>query len=487
MNEPCTAQPPTLNFLTDQDKQRLHQAACHILSRVGMDIFHDKALNLLGAVGCALKGQRRVTIPAELVEKAIQSAPKSIKIFDRAGQEAMDLGGRRTYFGTGSDLLYAFDLDTGERRPAVLDDVRRAAAVCQALKNIDFIMSCAHPSDVAAWRAYLASFEAMVLNSTKPLVCTAEGAEDLSQMWAAAAIIRGGEEAARQKPYLIHYAEPTSPLKHSRTSLAKLLFCAAKEIPLVYSPAPIAGSTAPMTIAGHVALGLAECLCGLVIHQLSRPGAPFIMGVGPAVLDMATSQCSYNAPEYYLSYMAVIEMSHHYDLPSWGYAGTSDSQIPDEQAAFEAGVLTYLTTLAGANLNHDVGYLDFGRCGALEFLVMNDDFIGQARRFCQGVPIDDQNLALEVIEKVGPKGTYLAEEHTFQHFRRVQWRPNLLNRQGWDKWRAQGGKSYRQAARERLNHLLSAPPAPPLPPEASERIRAVVEAFRGPSDQGDGH
>ncbi len=205
----------------------------------------------------------------------------------------------------------------------------------------------------------------------------------------------------RAKPYAIYYGEPVSPLQHAVESVDKLLFCAEKSMPVIYSPAPIAGSTAPMTIAGHVAQGLAECFCGLVIHQLKTPGAPFIMGMGPAVLDMATAQCSYNAPEYLLSYIAIIEMSHFYNLPNWGYAGTTDSQIPDEQATFEAGLETFIAEMAGSNLNHDVGYLDFGRTGSLDMIIILNEVIDQVRRLYRGIPVNDDTLALDVIREVG--------------------------------------------------------------------------------------
>ena len=191
---------------------------------------------------------------------------------------------------------------------------------------------------------------------------------------------------------------------------------------VVYSPAPISGSTAPMTIAGHAVQGLSECFCGLVIHQLKAKGAPFVMGTGPAVLDMATVQCSYNAPEYLMAYLASIEMSHFYDLPNWGYAGTSDSQIPDGQASLEAGLLTFMSAMAGSNLNHDVGYLDFGRTGSLEMIVILDEIIDQIRRLYQGIPVNAVMLALDVIGEVGSEGNFLTHEHTLKHLRSTQWK-----------------------------------------------------------------
>ncbi len=310
------------------------------------------------------------------------------------------------------------------------------------------------------------------------MVTTADERGDLAQIWAIAAELRGGEQRLTAEPYILHYAEPASPLKHPRSSIDKLLFCADKRIPLIYSPAPMAGATAPITIAGHVALGLAECLCGLVLHQLRSRGAPFVFGMGPAVLDMATGQSSYNAPEYLMSYMTMLEMIHHFDRPSWGYAGTSDSQIPDEQATLEAGQLTLLATLAGANLNHDVGYLDFGRAGSLQLVVLMDEVIGMLRRIVRGVPVDDENLALEVIAEVGPTGNYIGHQHTMKHFRQTQWRPKLLNRQGREKWQAQGSLTLIERATIRLEQVLAEHQPAALEQQLASRIRAIVEAYQ---------
>jgi len=469
---------PTLTYLSDEDKKNIHQAVLRILSEIGMKIFHDEALALLKAAGCPVEGDRMVKVPAKLLQEAIESAPTNIAVYDRTGRHVMDLGERRSYFGTGSDLIYSLDSKTMQRHPCLLDDVSRAARVADALPNIDFIMSFAHPSEQAPERAYLSSFYAMIANSTKPIVCTAKGRQDLSEMWEIARILRNGEAALQSKPYFIHYAEPISPLKHPFDSLDKLLFCADKSIPLVYSPAPISGSTAPITIAGHVAQGLAECFCGLVIHQLKTRGAPFLMGTGPAVLDMATGQCSYNAPEYLLAYLAVIEMSHFYNLPSWGYAGTSDSQIPDGQATFEAGLLTFMSAMAGSNLNHDVGYLDFGRTGSLEMIVILDEMIDQIRRLYQGIPVNAEMLAVDVVREIGPAGNFLTHPHSLRHLRATQWRPKLTSRMGNEKWQSSGSTTFLERAQKRLHQILESHRPTPLAEDLAMRIQNRVDSFK---------
>jgi len=467
---------PTISFLSSEDKEKIHKAAFQILSEIGMKIFQDEALALLKDAGCRVAEDRMVKIPGDLVQQCIESAPNNIPMYDREGQPAMDLGDHRSYFGTGSDLIYALDSKTGQRHPCVLEDVNRAAKVADALPNIDFIMSFAHPSDFPARRAYLLSFQSMAANSTKPIVAASR--EDLSEMWQIGRILRNGESQLRSKPYFIYYGEPISPLKFPVDSVDKLLFCAEKAIPAIFSPAPIAGSTAPMTIAGHVAQGLAECFAGLVIHQLKAKGAPFIMGMGPAVLDMMTSQCSYNAPEYLLAYMAIVEMSHYYDLPNWGYAGTSDSQIPDGQATFEAGLLTFLSAMAGSNLNHDVGYLDFGRTGSLDMIVVLDEIIDQVRRLYRGIPVDDERLAVDVVKAVGAEGNFLTQMHTLNHLRATQWQPKLISRVGYEKWQSSGRTSLLERGREKLQQILQGHQPVPIPDDQARQIQKRVDQFK---------
>jgi len=468
---------PVLTFLPPENRERILDAALVVLDEIGMQVFSEQACSLLAAAGCPADAQQVFRIPARVVRSAVARAPRSIPVFDRLGRPAMDLGGKRAYFGTGSDLVFSHDAASGARRRCVIEDVACAARAADALGNLDFVMSFAHPTDITPGLAYLASFKAMLENTTKPLVTTAAGRDDLAVMCDMAAAVRGGDGALRERPWILHYAEPISPLRHPAPSLDKLLLCAERGVPVVYSPAPIAGSSAPITVAGHLAQGLAESLCGLVIHQLAAPGAPFLLGMGAAVMDMATGQCSYNAPEYYLAYTGMIEMAHHLGLPCWGYAGTSDSQLPDGQAALESAVENLLSTFAGANLNHDVGYLNFGLTGSLEMLVINDELIGQTRRLARGIPVDDASLALDAIRAAGPGGSFLRQRHTIRNVRKVQWRPGLLSRAGYDNWKARGGLDLLGRASERLAAILRDHRPAPLAPEVAEAIERRYEEF----------
>ena len=477
MTTQFSPQLPHLQILSQTDKEQIYAAALQILDDIGMRVLRPDVLALLQRAGCRVTGDI-VMIAADRVEAALKSAPNNITIYNREDAPVMELGGDRSYFGTGSDLMYNHAPgDASIREFCSLNHVKQAARVADALPNLDFIMSFAHPSEITPYRAYLASFAAMVENSVKPIVCTAAERGDLAAMWEIAKTVRGGAEALAGHPYFVYYGEPISPLKHPSESLDKLLFCAEKRIPVIYSPAPLSGSNAPITIAGHVAQGLAECFCGLVIHQLKNEGAPFLMGMGPAVLDMATSQSSYNAPEYYMAYMAIIDMAHYFNLPSWGYAGTSDSQIPDEQASLESTLSSFIATMSGANLNHDVGYLNFGLTGSLEMMVIGDEIISMIRRMKQGIVVNEETLALDVIREVGHDGHHLVHPHTLKHLRSTQWRPKLISRKGYEQWEQDGSLSLLERARKKLQHILETYQSPALAEEKQHTIQNIVERF----------
>ncbi len=473
-----------LQFLSEEARRDIYLAVLEILGKVGMLVHHDEAKAMLLEAGCSLTADDRVLIPRRLVEQARLSVPPVVDVYDRSGERAMELGGYNSYFGTGSDLMSTYDLETGEHRPSVLEDVRRAARLVDALPHLDFVMSSAHPTDRNPHQAYLLSFQAMLENTTKPLVVTAENAGDLKVMIDIAGVLRGGAEELRQKPYFVVYNEPSSPLVHPVESVDKLLLCADAGVPSIYSPAPLAGATAPITVAGHTALGIAESLFGLVIHQLRKPGAPFLFGIGSAVLDIATAQSSYNDLGYLTGYMCAVEMAKWLDIPNWGNAGTSDSHLPDAQAGMEATQITFLAMQAGSNLAHDVGYLDFGLTCSLEQIVIVDELIAMNRRLLGGVPIDRESLAVETIAEAGPGGHFMASKHTRRHMREVQWRPTILNRQGRDNWLADGGLDLAAKARIKAIDLLATHEAPPLPPHVAAAAERLIAELAAATDQG---
>ena len=463
-----------VTFLSDEQKRRIYDAALGILADIGMKVLHDEGEAVMLQGGCTRDADGLVHVPAALVERARATAPASFTVYDRDGEPAMQVGGRNAYYGNGSDLMHLYDLETGERRLGRLDDVSAAARLCDALPNIDFVMSGAWPDGMDARLTYPRQFNLMIKHTTKPLVMTAGGVETVAPMWRMACELRGGAQALREKPYFIMYNQPVSPLKHPFETVDKLLFCADNGIPSTYCPSPVAGGTAPITVAGQITLGVAEALFGLVMHQLRAPGAAFVIGQGPNTLDMLTSQSSYNSPEFVRAYALEVEMAKWLDLPNWGFSGHTDAQVVDAQAGMEADELVKLSMQLGSNLNHDCGYMDFGLTGSLEELVMVDEFIARDRRLLAEVEVSQETLAVDVLVKVGPGGDFLGQKHTKTHLRANQWRAQLLNRASHERWAEAGGLDLTQKAGVKARELLATHEVPALPDELVARLDAVI-------------
>ena len=478
-NVSTTARVDHMRFLSDTDKRDIYRAALWVLSDVGMVLHHERAVQLLLDAGCRIDSAGRVRVPKRLVEQARDSVPSMIRVYDREGDLAMELGHYNSYFGTGSDLMSTYDVETGEHRPSTLADVARAARLLDALPNIDFVMSSAYPTEVDPNESYLRSYAEMMRNTSKPLVMTAVDGDDLRLMCDVAALLRGGEGNLRDKPYFIVYNEPVSPLAHSVESVEKLLVCAETGVPSVYASAQIMGATAPVTVAGHLVQGIAECLFGMVLHQLSSPGAPFVFGSGLAVLDMSTSQCLYNSVESYLTEMGMVEMAKWLDVPNFGLAGSTDSHLADAQNGLEIAELTLLVMQAGSNLNHDVGYMGFGLTGSLESIVITDEFIGMNRRLMAGIEVTHESLALDVIAAVGPGGSFLGEAHTRKHLRSNRWQPTILNRRSRDNWLLDGGPDLRERARRKALALLGSHEVKPLPADVADALERLFAGSVG--------
>jgi len=470
---PDDAARPNFRLLSEKQIETIHQATLQLLETCGVRVAHPDALDLLRQAGCLVQGEERVLIPGWLVEQCIRSAPSSVTIYDRLGKPAMQLGGRNSYYGMGTDLIRTQALYSGETRPSRLQDVVNAARLADACENIDFIGSFALPGDVPTNLMYLASFKAELENSTKPIFFTAAGKEDLAYMIEMAATVAGGKGALREKPFLIHYSEPTSPLTHSYGALSKLFLCAEQGIPICYTPAAMLGGSAPVTLAGGLVQTNAEALSGIVLHQLKSRGAPIICGMALPALDMKTSCISYSAPEARLGHAACADLYHYYRLPVWSTTG-SDAHTFDGQAMAEHALCLLMASLEGSNLIHDVGYLGQGLLGNPAMLVMCDELISYVKRLMRGFEINAEAIGLESIVQAGPGGNYLTDKRTLQNFRKELWQPDLFNRDNPQAWTKKGGKSQQERVIHRAIQLLETHPVEPMPEEIAAQLAEIA-------------
>jgi trimethylamine--corrinoid protein Co-methyltransferase len=449
----------------------LHEASLEIMARTGMRFYEPEALDLFKTAGATVLDGNLVCIPPHLVEWALGTAPKNITIFDRAGRRAMSLGGYRSYFGVGSDCMHIYDPDTRERRKAVLSDVVNGVRLVDALPNLDFVMSMFLPSDVPQESYERHQMAIMLKETTKPIVYVGTEAESTQRAVEMATIVAGGLPALQRYPFVINYVNVVSAFRHNRGSVKRLLYAAERNLPSIYAPGNGRGTTAPITIAGSLALGNAGQLAGLVLSQIKREGSPFIRSrPSGGKLDMNSLVGLYAAPD---GGPYGWDLAHYYSIPTFGAAGCSDAKVFDAQATAEATLTLFDNGVNGANLIHDIGYLDCAMTGSLELVAFCDDVIGWMRRYMCRLEISEETLALGLIHEVGPDGHFLEAQHTLRHLRE-DWRPRLFDRMSFHRWLGEGAKTLEQRANQMVREIIAEHRAEPLPPEVAGRLDDAI-------------
>ena len=470
---------PRLRVFNHEQVLAIHAAALEILEKVGFKMEHAGALEMLTDAGCQVVEGDRLRLPAHLVEAALDSAPKQIALYDQRGNQAMSLVDGNCFYGTGSDATFTVDLVTGERRRVVLQDVTNFARLVDGLKNIDFVMSMGNPENVPVEDIYVHVFAEMVRNTNKPIVFVADSGRDISKIHQIACQVVRGEEELRNRPFLLNYSEAISPLRFPENVIEKLIFCAQKGIPICLPSGSNAGGGAPVTLAGAMALGIAENMVGLVVHQLAGRGSPFLFGPNVSTLDMKSTVVSYGCPEWSLTQAALADMRDElYGLPIWAYAGASDAKVMDAQAGAEAMFSIITSMLSRCNVVHDVGFLEYGNTSSLEMVVMADELIAMSRFLTEGIRVDQETLALEAIERVAggePGSIFLMDDHTFEHFMQAQFLPLLLDRSRYDLWKEAGGTNLYQRCNLEARRILAEHQVEPKPNGIIKGINRILQ------------
>ncbi len=464
-----------LEVLSEDQIKKILEASMEILESTGV-VYHDEeALEIMENAGCFVE-DNRVKIPARLVDQAISSAPSKVTLSNsRTRERVMELTGNNAYFGTGSDTPKFIDPYSGDRITASKETVSMATKTIDSLENLDFVMSLGIVQDVPQPVYDRHQFQAMVLNTSKPIVITANDVEGYADIIEMCEVVVGGEDELKNNPFMTLYAEPISPLQHAEDAAQKLVLAGKKSLPVVYTPCIMAGGTVPATLAGAMATGLAESLSGLVLNQQTNAGNPFIMGGVFTIMDMNTTIFSYGAPEFHLMQAGLADVSNYLDIPMFGTCGCSDSKVVDEQAAIEDALSIVMTAQSGANLNHDVGYIEHGNAASLENLVISDELIGFARRIVRGIEVNDDTLATDIIDKVGPGGHFLGEEHTMKYFKEETWYPELFQRVFYDNWEMEGEKTLFERANEKVKDILENYEPEPLPDDVVKKLDDIVK------------
>ena len=418
---------PRMRVLSDSQIKEIHLAACEILEKTGSLIHNKEAQELLHGHGALVDDNNLVRIPHALVDRALGTVPERFVLCNRDGERKYKMESGKTHFSPLVDNIDIIDPHTRQRRKFVASDAKKMATVMDYTRHMDVVQVGAFADDLPPEIVDRVNVREMMLHQRKAISFSPKGPKALLDIIEMAAIVAGGHDELRMNPYLIKLGEPISPLVHDDEAIKELMICAENEMPIVYYPIPMGGATAPATSAGLLAQGHAVSLAGLVIHQLVKPGAPFLYGGVATVMDMRSTACVYGGPELYLQCAALADMATYFNLPFWGTAGCTDTVALNEQGAAEIGMSCLLAVLSGANLVHDVAMLDQASLVDPVTVLFCDEVIDHVKHFMGGIHLSRENFALDVIDTVGAGGNYLSETHTLDHFRNF-WSPMYFTR-----------------------------------------------------------
>lgn len=472
----------SLKLLSESEVHRIHQAALSILENPGIFSESDLFLDIFEKGGARVNRETRlISVPPEMIEGAVASAPSSFILYGRNDPD-MDLliEPGRVYYGMGgtSEPLF-WDYDQWQVRQPTKTDMVLNTRLGHALAHIDFVQTLCMSADVPPDHTFFHDFDAIFRNTTKPTVINILERPHAALLLEMTAAASGGEEALRQRPSVMGIVTPISPLKIAVMNEG-IIDVVNAGVPILYSPGPLMGATGPATVAGTLALTTAEVLFGVVLTQLIKPGAPVVLKPDTDVFDMRTTQCTYGSPEQNLGKVAMAQMAHFYNLPIYSLGGGVEGKVPDAEAASEAMMSLLLNGLAGVTLSQSLGTLSFGLYGSREMVVICDELIHMIKRVLAGISITDETLAVDVIREVGPGGMFLEHEHTVHFFKQELFFPNLFRRQTIDQWLKSGGKMIHEVAHERVEAILAeAGPVPLAPGADAELERALHNATQG--------
>jgi trimethylamine--corrinoid protein Co-methyltransferase len=466
---------PRVEWFDGKTRKRIVAEAMDILERIGVFVENEEATELLAGAGARIEGGR-VMIPAAVVEKALETAPSRILVYDRSGAVAMDLGEDRIHFNPGSAALRIFDPGMNDARTPVTADVRRYALLTDALPNYAAQSTGLIPGDVPEEIADRYRVFIGLQNSKKPIVTGTFKVEAFRVMHEMLASVAGDADALRGKPIAIFDCCPSPPLMWSDLTCQALIDCARTGLPAELVSMPLTGATSPVTLAGAVTQHCAENLSGIAIHQLAHAGSPIIYGGSPACFDMRKGTTPMGAIETMMIDGAYAEIGKHLGVPTHAYMGLSDSKPVDYQAGMESAMGSIVAAVSGVNNISGPGMLDFESCQSLEKLVLDHEICGMALRLAEGIELRDDPIAMTLIEQ-GLEKKFLSLPHTMKWFRKEAYFPDpVIERGTLEEWRSTGRKDALARARERVERILSKHEPEPLDEAVVRHITGLMEA-----------
>lgn len=469
----------SLNLLSKREMYSVYLACLDVLQEVGVIVPCQEALQKLDEAGAEVDYKKqRVLIPQHLTEEAIRKTPHRFSVYHRDLKTRKILGGDKMYFSTVGFATNFYNAASKTYRKVTVQDLENATKIADALENVELYMCMGSPMDVSheivdkyMWAT---SFE----NTSKPIINEAmrkEGALDAIEM---ASTIVGGVEELRKKPIMLLLISITSPLTFDRATLEAFIEACKLGIPVFVNSGPMAGATSPVTLAGTLTLNMAEFLSALVIRYLINRNAPIIIGSWARAMDVREASAVLGGPEFALLHACVANLAHYYGIPSAGGGVLSDSKSLDAQMGYEKALTGVLPALAGLNLICGMGLIASENTMSLEGLVIDNEVVSMIKKIVNGIDITDETLALDLIKKVGPKGSFITERHTLEHFRREIWIPKITDRTFPEIWVKSGARDLWVKAKEEVEKILKRHEVLPLSKDVKDKIVSIIKGKR---------
>ena len=444
-----------LKVVGDDATRSIHNVVLRILGEMGVLIEDEPTRRMmLSQPGCREGPGGYVRITEELIEQSLETTPSKVVLYDRDGNQVVDTNARVPAFCVGHNCVNVLDHETGKHRSGTLGDIVRTARVTEQLPNVAVVASLGYPTDVPVKKEAEISVTAMIENTKKPAAFTGHDEVEANIIWSCLADTMGGWANLADKPCGLDLTGAVSPLKLGDEHCRRVVMAAERRLPLVCFPALFPGMSGPISLAGAIAQSSAESLAGVVIHQLTNPGAPIMAGSSILPMDMRRADLAYGSPELMLAGMGAVDYFNSIGLPSWVGAGCSDANEPDLQGAAEVGANMALAALANTGFIHRLGFLSGGRTGSLEMLVLCDELASMANSFAGGIAVDEENLAFDAIKRSASDNSFITDSHTIDRYQTENWLPGLFDRADVGRWQDEGAKDMREKIRDRLSDLL---------------------------------
>jgi trimethylamine--corrinoid protein Co-methyltransferase len=465
-----------MQLLSEDLVQRTLDEAYILMAEHGIKVQSKEACDLLEGAGARIDWENEVAyIPADVVRKAMSTAPSQFTLYNRQGQPAVTYGGDSVAFDPGSSGVHVLDPDTLEHHPSYTKDLVKIIKVAEMLPQIDAQSTAVVCNEIPKAIGDLYRLYLVLLYSAKPIITGAFSVSTLQAMIDMMAIFAGGRKELADKPQAVFDVCPSPPLIWSDFGAANLIELARAGVPAQMVSMPLAGAAAPVTLIGSVVQHAAECMSGVTIHQLANPGAPIVWGGAPAIFDMRKGTTPMGAIETAMIDASYCQVGKALNLPTHTYLGASDAKLVDAQAGMESGITAVIAALAGINMISGVGMLDFLACFSPEKLAVDAEAVGMAKRLLEGMLVHTDTLALEMFSTIAFKGEFLKQKQTRQLFSKEQFLPSpILDRGSIRTWQEEGCTDTFTRAKARVKGLLNDYQPPVLPGDQKAALIDMV-------------